>query len=55
MAHYSFLARWLVHVLLIGVVYGVVNGKKDINERDRLTDFIKWVILDLNFLRKNNK
>jgi oligosaccharyltransferase complex subunit alpha (ribophorin I) len=25
MAHYSFLARWLVHVLLLGVVYGVVN------------------------------
>ena len=25
MAHYSFLARWIVHVLLLGVVYGVVN------------------------------
>lgn len=34
------------------LVYGVVNGLKNIEKRNSLTDFIKWVILDLSFLRQ---
>tara|TARA_B100000497_G_C7689413_1_gene418674 strand:+ start:792 stop:1391 length:600 start_codon:yes stop_codon:yes gene_type:complete len=34
------------------LVYGITNGKKFIDKRYTLTDFIKWVILDVNFLKE---
>ncbi|MCH1558288.1 MAG: hypothetical protein L7R87_04140 [Flavobacteriaceae bacterium] len=34
------------------LVYGITNGKKFIDKRHTLTDFIKWVILDLNYLKE---
>lgn len=33
------------------LVYGITNGKKFIDKRHTLTDFIKWVVLDLKFLK----
>ena len=33
------------------LVYGITNGKKFPDKRNTLTDFVKWVVLDLNFLR----
>ena len=37
------------------LVYGITNGSKHKNKRETLTDFIKWVVLDLDFLRKKFK
>jgi len=37
------------------LVYGITNGKKFDDARDTLTGFIKWVILDLHFLREKFK
>lgn len=34
------------------LVYGITNGKKFIDKRHTLTDFIKWAILDVNFLKQ---
>ena len=34
------------------LVYGITNGKKFIDKRHTLTDFIKWVIIDINFLKQ---
>lgn len=33
------------------LVYGITNGSKFPEKRHTLTDFIKWVVLDLNFIR----
>jgi len=33
------------------LVYGITNGKKFYDKRHTLTDFIKWAIVDLRFLR----
>jgi hypothetical protein len=33
------------------LVYGITNGKKFIDKRHTLTDFIKWVALDLKFIQ----
>ncbi len=37
------------------LVYGITNGSKRKQKRETLTGFIKWVILDLDFLRKKFK
>jgi hypothetical protein len=37
------------------LVYGITNGKKFDDQRHTLTKFIKWVILDLDFLREKFK
>jgi hypothetical protein len=37
------------------LVYGITNGKKFKDKRHTLTDFIKWVILDLRFIRDKYK
>lgn len=34
------------------LVYGITNGKKFEDKRHTLTDFIKWVILDMKFIQK---
>ena len=34
------------------LVYGITNGKKFFDKRNTLTDFIKWVALDLKFIQK---
>jgi len=34
------------------LVYGITNGSKRYNSRHTLTDFLKWVVIDLNFLRE---
>jgi len=34
------------------LVYGITNGKKFADHRDTLTGFIKWVVLDLKFIRE---
>lgn len=34
------------------LVYGITNGKKFLDKRHTITDFIKWVILDVGFLKK---
>lgn len=34
------------------LVYGVCNGSKVNDKRDTLTDFNKWVVLDLKFIRE---
>jgi hypothetical protein len=33
------------------LVYGITNGSKFPEKRHTLTDFIKWVVLDLEFIR----
>ena len=33
------------------LVYGITNGKKFLDKRNTLTDFIKWVIVDINLLK----
>jgi hypothetical protein len=37
------------------LVYGITNGKKFIDKRHTLTDFIKWVILDVKFIQQKFK
>lgn len=37
------------------LVYGITNGSKLYKNRHTLTDFLKWVVIDLNFLRKQFK
>jgi hypothetical protein len=37
------------------LVYGITNGRKFVDKRHTLTGFIKWVVIDLNFLRKKFK
>lgn len=37
------------------LVYGITNGKKFLDKRHTLTGFIKWVVIDLNFLREKFK
>ena len=34
------------------LVYGITNGKKFIEKRHTITEFIKWVVIDVNFLKK---
>lgn len=34
------------------LVYGITNGKKFADARHTLTDFLKWVVLDLKFIKK---
>lgn len=37
------------------LVYGITNGKKFIEKRKTLTDFIKWVALDVKFIQEKYK
>lgn len=37
------------------LVYGITNGDKTSGDRDQLSDFLKWVILDLHFIRDRYK
>ncbi len=37
------------------LLYGIVNGSKKKEDRQELTGFIKWVVLDLHFLRQKAK
>ena len=34
------------------LVYGITNGKKFSDQRHTLTGFIKWVVLDIKFIRE---
>jgi hypothetical protein len=34
------------------LLYGITNGKKFEDQRHSLTGFIKWVVLDLDFIRQ---
>lgn len=34
------------------LVYGITNGKKFIDKRHTLTDFDKWVVLDMQFIKE---
>ncbi len=34
------------------LVYGITNGKKFPDKRHTLTDFLKWVVLDLKFVQE---
>ena len=34
------------------LVYGITNGKKFADQRNTLTGFIKWVVLDLKFIKE---
>lgn len=34
------------------LVYGICNGSKAHDQRHTLTDFIKWIVLDLKFIRE---
>lgn len=33
------------------LIYGITNGKKYKNARDTLTDFIKYIVVDINYMR----
>lgn len=37
------------------LVYGITNGKKFKEKRHTITNFIKWVVLDLHFIREQYK
>jgi hypothetical protein len=37
------------------LVYGITNGKKFADQRHTLTDFMKWVVLDLKFIQQKFK
>lgn len=37
------------------LVYGISNGQKSQEQRQTLTDFIKWVILDIKFIQNKYK
>jgi len=37
------------------LVYGITNGKKFIDKRHTLSDFVKWVVLDLRFIQNKYK
>jgi hypothetical protein len=37
------------------LVYGITNGTKELSKRAALTDFLKWVVLDLKLIQQKIK
>ena len=37
------------------LIYGITNGKKFVDKRHTLTDFLKWVVLDIKFIQEKYK